>query len=48
LKKKKQVNDVEVFAGDFTNEITEGFKSDPFTGRIADGITEENIMSVIP
>jgi hypothetical protein len=39
---------VEVFAGDFTNEITEGFKSDPFIGRIADGITKENIMSVIP
>jgi hypothetical protein len=26
--KKKHVDDVEVFAGDFTNEITEGFKLD--------------------
>jgi hypothetical protein len=48
LKQKKQVNDVEVFAGDFINRITEEFKSDPFTSRIANGIIEENIMSVIP
>jgi len=36
IKKKKRFADVEVFAGDFTNRITEGFKMAALYGDVTD------------